>query len=336
MDPLTSLAHSVAKAGAWTARQLGGLVGDPNQVDLTNHSFLKQYAVLFAATSILVMVLWLLAIAKRAVRGAPVVVAMREAIGGLWLAVAATAFTPLILYVLIQAASAVTRVLISATGSNAGGLFKSLAEDLEAGHLPGGPLILLITGLAVILLCGALWLLLVLRALALYVGALLGVVVYAGLVDRALWQHVRRWAGAMIALVLAEPIIVVVMGLGTVLRADKGAVMTGLAITVITLGVTVALIWRVPGWGDAIKIARAGARGAGDVAGAAGRVVFGTQDATAGVLRGISAHAGRGNGGGERASRVNGTTPNSVSGGMSAHSQRTPRPRPKPPKNDDK
>ena len=43
---------------------------------------------------------------------------------------------------------------------------------------------------------GVLYLELYLRAVLLYVGALLGVVVYAGLVDKNLWGHVRRWAGA--------------------------------------------------------------------------------------------------------------------------------------------
>ncbi|MFF3547636.1 hypothetical protein ACFYXD_38115 [Streptomyces platensis] len=332
MDPLTSFAHSTAKAAAWTARRLGDVIGSPNEVDFTNTSFLQQYAVLFAATSILVMVLWLFAVMKRAIRGAPMITAMREAIGLLWLAVGATAFTPLILYVVVQATSAVTAVLVAALGSRTtgGDVYDALAADLLAGHLPGGPLIVLAVSVATMILCGTLMLLLVLRALALYVGALLGVVVYAGLIDREWWPHVRKWSGIMAAIIGVEPVIVIMLGLSAVLRGEHGSVLTGLAVTLVTLGVAVGLVTKVPMWGDGLRAARAVGRTAARTAGGAASgvingVIGGGGGAAAGVMRGISAHGGRNAG----SSSSKSPQSNSVSGGVAAHSQRTPRPRPK-------
>ncbi|MFG2533532.1 hypothetical protein [Streptomyces sp. NPDC048516] len=324
LDPLTSLAHSVAKAAHWTANQLGKVIGDPNSVDFTNAGFLRQYAIVFAATTVLVLVLWLFAVTKRAVRGASLVTAMSEAIGLLWLAVAASAFTPLILYVVVQATSAVTDVLASALGSGKAGLFNSLGADLEAGRVDGGPLILAAVSLATIVLCGALWLLLVLRALALYVGALLGVVVYSGLVDQQWWPHVRKWAGFMAAVIGAEPIMVIMLGLASVLQTDHGNVLTGLAVTLITLGAAVGLIWKVPGWGDGLRTARMTAR----TAGTAARLPLRAVDAAAGVLQGINTHSGRGSGSNpsSNASKPPNTASGGASGGIAAHSQRKSRP----------
>ncbi|MFJ3699669.1 hypothetical protein ACIPW9_37055 [Streptomyces sp. NPDC090052] len=328
VDPLSGFAHSVAKAANWTATQLGHLVANRDSVDITNSGFLKQYAVVFAASTILVLVLWLLAVAKRAIRGVPLTTAISEAISLLWLAVAATAFTPLILYTVIGAVSAVTDVLVSATGGTPGGLFATLGSNLTGDKIGGGPIILIVASLLTILLCGALYLLLLMRALALYVGALLGVVVYGGLVDKDLWGHVRKWAGGMVALILIEPVVVIILGLAAVLESsgEHGPVITGLGVTVIALGAAVTLVSKFPAFGDSIQVARAVAR----TSGTAARAVTGGASATTGVMRGIQAHSNRGGSGGGDGGRANSgaqKSQNSVAGGMSAHSQRTPKPK---------
>lgn len=320
LDPLQQLAQKTADAADWTARHLGEVVADRDAVDFTNTGFLQQYAIVFAASSILVLLLWLLGIAKRAVRGVPMRTAISEAIGLLWLAVAATAFTPLILYTIVGAVSAVTDVLVAATGGEPGGLFATLGANLKEGRLGGGPIILIIASLLTILLCGAIWLLLVLRALSLYAGAILGVVVYAGLVDKDLWGHIRRWAAIMVGLILVEPIVVIVLGLAAVLQStgDSGAIETGLAVSAIALAAAVYLILKFPGFGDGIKVARVAARTAGGAVGA----VTGTASTVVGVQRGIQTHGGRGGG-----QPANGTPrpSNPASGGISAHGSRNPK-----------
>lgn len=192
-------------------------------VDFTNPKFLQQYAIVFAASAILTLLLWLLAVAKRAVRGVPLGTALSEAIGFLWLTVIASAFTPLILYTVVSATDGVSDVLAKATGDQTDAFFGTFSGALKKGDdIGGGPIMLIVVSLVSILAAGVLYLELYLRAVLLYVGALLGVVVYAGLVDKNLWGHVRRWAGVMIAVILVKPVIVIVLGLAGALSGSDG------------------------------------------------------------------------------------------------------------------
>src|SRR5690606_36057235 len=209
LDPLASLAQGCADAAAWTVDQLSAAVEATADVDFTNDTFLQQYAVVFAASTILTLLLWLLAVAKRAVRGVPLTTALSEAIGFLWLTVLASEFTPLILYTVVSATDGVTDVLAKATGDQTDTFFGTFSGALEKGeNIGGGPIMLIVVSLVSIIAAGVLWLELVIRAALLYVGALLGTVVYACLVDKNLWGHVRRWAGIMIAVILVKPVIV--------------------------------------------------------------------------------------------------------------------------------
>ncbi|KPC68380.1 hypothetical protein ADL27_56920 [Streptomyces sp. NRRL F-6602] len=329
-DPLTTLARETGRAAAWTVRRLGDAITSPHQIDLTSAEFVRQYALVFAAASVLVLVLWLLAVAQRAARGVPFTEAVTEAVGGLWLAVLCSAFAPLALHLVVGAVHGVTEVLASALGADADDLFKSMANQLKQGNLGGGPLVWLVTGVLTIVTCGALMVVLVLRALSIYVGAVLGVLIFAALVSRDWWSHVRRWAGYMVMLVLMEPVIVIVLGLARTLRADDShaPVIVGLVATLLTLATAVTLVVKVPGWGDSVRMART----MGRTVRQGGRVVTGAVTAAGGVMQGIHAHGGRAAG-----TRVNGSPgaaggPSAgggggVSGGMSAHSQRPPRPR---------
>jgi len=330
LDPLMNLARQCARAADWTAQQLGKAI-DQDQVDFTNQGFLRQYAIVFAASGVLTVILWLLGVAKRAVRGVPLGTAIGEAIGLLWFAVAASAFTPLILYTIVGATSAVTDVLVQAFNGDPARTFDKLGDDLQHGRVGGGALMLLIVSVGTIALCGALAMLLVLRALALYVGALLGVVVYSGLVDKDLWGKVRSWAGFMGALILLEPIIAVILGLATALETsgDTSAVTMGLGITVIALGISVYIIVRAPGFGDAVKVARQTAR----TAGMGGRAAAGAASTAQGVMHGISTHGGRkggsssAGGDGDRPKTNGQRPPNRMTEGITTHGPREPKKR---------
>ncbi|CAL9474319.1 hypothetical protein SUDANB120_02907 [Streptomyces sp. enrichment culture] len=321
LNPLGSLAKGCADAAAWIVTELGKAVNGSANVDFTNSAFLKQYAIVFAASTVLTLVLWLLAVAKRAIRGVPLATALSEAIGFLWLTVLASAFTPLILYTVVSATDGVTEVIASAGGSQTDMFFGSFTEALKKGDsIGGGPIMLIVVSLVTVLAAGILFLELFIRAALLYVGALLGVVVYSGLVDRNLWGHVRRWAGIMIAVILVKPVIVIVLGLAGALAGDKGpnafsAVVSGLAIILLAIFAS-AMIYRfVPGFGDDIAAARAGRTKATDGAQAAAVI----SSPASLVSQGIKTHSSRG------AHRSGGGTPapaNPLSGGVAAHSSR--------------
>ncbi|MET9803023.1 hypothetical protein [Streptomyces sp. NPDC006368] len=325
LDPLGSLARGCADAASWIVTKLSEAVKNTAEVDFTNPTFLKQYAVVFAASTILTLVLWLLAVAKRAIRGVPLATALSEAIGFLWLTVLASAFTPLILYTVVSATDGVTEVIAQGTGGQTDVFFGSFSEALKKGDdIGGGPIMLIVVSLVSILAAGILWLELVIRAALLYVGALLGTVVYAGLVDKNMWGHVRRWAGIMIAVILVKPVIVIVLGLAGALSADDGpnafsAVVSGLAIILLAIFAS-AMIYRfVPGFGDEIASARTNRKQATDGAQAAAVI----SSPAALVSQGIKTHSSRSHqqsgGGGEARPAAGGVT-----GGVAAHSTRTP------------
>ncbi|MFJ7904874.1 hypothetical protein ACIQ6V_31070 [Streptomyces sp. NPDC096198] len=331
LDPLSSLAKGCADAASWTVDKLSEAVKQTAGVDFTNQAFLHQYEIVFAASSILTLVLWLLAVAKRAVRGVPLGTAMSEAVGFLWLTVLASAFTPLILYTVVSATDGVSDVLAKATGDQTETFFGAFSDALNKGtDIGGGPIMLVIVSLVSILAAGVLYLELFLRAVLLYVGALLGVVVYAGLVDKNLWGHVRRWAGIMIAVILVKPVIVIVLGLAGALTTDKGpdslaAVVSGLAIILLAIFASGMIYRFVPGFGDEIAASRNN------------RVMQGAERKAAAVIsspatlvaQGIKTHSTRADtGGGGQGGAQPPRPANPVSGGVAAHSTRTPGPGP--------
>ncbi|NMO32260.1 hypothetical protein HG826_01310 [Streptomyces sp. GMY01] len=322
LDPLSSLAKGCAEAASTTIKALSKAVQSTATVDFTNQKFLQQYAIVFAASAILTLLLWLLAVAKRAVRGVPLTTAISEAVGFLWLTVLASAFTPLILYTVVSATDSVSDVLAKATGDQTGTFFGTFAGALDKGtDIGGGPIMLIIVSLVSILAAGVLYLEMFLRAILLYVGALLGVVVYSGLVDKNLWGHVRRWAGIMIAVILVKPVIVIVLGLASALTTDSGpdalgAVVSGLAIILLAIFAS-AMIYRfVPGFGDEIA------------AGRNNRIMQGAERKAAAVIsspatmvaQGIKTHSTRADSNGGAPSAPRPASP--VSGGVAAHSAR--------------
>ncbi|MFE7467349.1 hypothetical protein ACFU6R_25045 [Streptomyces sp. NPDC057499] len=323
-DPLSSLARGCADAAAWIVEKLSEAVKSTANVDFTNTKFLQQYAIVFAASTVLTLVLWLLAVAKRAIRGVPLTTAISEAVGYLWLTVLASAFTPLILYTIVSATDGITEVVASSSGGQTDVFFGSFAEALKKGSdIGGGPIMLIVVSLVSILAAGILWLELVIRAALLYVGALLGTVVYAGLVDKNMWGHVRRWAGIMIAVIMVKPVIVVVLGLAGALSQDDGpnavsAVVSGLAIILLAIFAS-AMIYRfVPGFGDEIQGARTNRKQATDGAQAAAMV----SSPAALVSQGIKTHSSRGGQGGADNTGGGARPANPASGGMAAHSSR--------------
>ncbi|MEU4098504.1 hypothetical protein [Streptomyces sp. NPDC026673] len=339
LDPLASLARGCADAAAWVIDGLSKAVNKTAAVDFTNKAFLTQYAVVFAASTFLTLLLWLLAVAKRAVRGVPLTEALTEAVGFLWLTVVASAFTPLILYTVVSATDGVTEVIASGTAADTDTFFGTFQDALTKGSdIGGGPIMLIVVSLVSVVAAGVLWLELVIRAALLYVGALLGTAVYSGLVDKNMWHHVRRWAGIMIAVILVKPVIVIVLGLAGALSSSDGptafgAVVSGLAIILLAIFAS-AMIYRfVPGFGDDVASLRSNRKASAESQAAA---VISSPAAL--VKQGIKTHSTRG-GPQEQAAGGAAQPANAVPSGIAAHSSRNgtaPAPAPAPRTNPDR
>ncbi|MFJ8078973.1 hypothetical protein ACIQ7Q_34840 [Streptomyces sp. NPDC096176] len=145
-------------------------------------------------------------------------------------------------------------------GANFFEAFSTALRKDEGGDSGGGPIARIILSIVSILAAGVVWLELVVRTALLYVGAALGTVVYAGLVDRDLWGRVRRWVGIMVAVILVKPIIVIVLLLASALAGGEpntdptSAIVSGLAIIIAVFAS--ALFKMIPGMGDDIIAAR--------------------------------------------------------------------------------
>ncbi|MFI1869695.1 hypothetical protein [Streptomyces jumonjinensis] len=292
-DPLQTLADGIATGAAWIVDQLSAAVQATTTVDFTNRDFVATYAICFAAATFLTVLLWLWGITKRAVRGASLTRALGEAVGLLWVTVLASAFTPLVLYTVVSAVDSITEVLAGGGNSKFFEAFSSALRK-DAGEGGGGPVIRIILGLVSILAAGVVWLELVVRASLLYVGAVLGTIVYSGLVDRDLWGRVRKWVGIMIAIIFVKPIIIIVLALASAMAGSEpstdttAAIISGLATIIIAI-VASALIFRmIPGMGDEIVAAR---RDSYDPA--SRQSIAAITRPVSGVRQGIDTHAAR-------------------------------------------
>ncbi|AEY94382.1 integral membrane protein (plasmid) [Streptomyces hygroscopicus subsp. jinggangensis 5008] len=290
LDPMSSLADSIAQGSAWVVDRLSDALAVTSDVDFTNGQFLKTYALVFAASTFLVLLIWLWAVAKRAVRGVPLTTALGEAVGLLWLTVLACAFTPLVLYTVVNAVDGITQAL--AGGSQHAKFFQAFSEALTENN-DGGPFVKIILSLVCMAAAGVLWIEMVIRVALLYVGAVLGTIVYSGLVDRELWSRVRRWVGIMAAVILVKPIVVVVLRLASALSSggpsdSVSAIISGLAIILLAIIASAMIFRMIPGMGDEIIAAR---RDSYDPASRQAAALV--TRPVSGITQGINTHASR-------------------------------------------
>jgi hypothetical protein len=255
-DPLGSIAKSCAEATAWFWEHLAIAINTTTQVDFTNAGFLQSYAMVFAVSSVLVAILWLLAVAKRVIRGVGVGKAIGESIGFLLLAVTASALAPAVLYLVMGVVDAATAGLASGLGDNATRFLTGAGKALQPLPGGGGPVVLIVGSVVGIVVGLVLWVELLLAAAALYVAAVFGPLVFAGLVDRSMWAHTRRWIGLVVGLALVKPITVVVVGLGAGLAANGGpadgfsSVLVAIALLLVAVFASAVLFKMVPVIGD--------------------------------------------------------------------------------------
>jgi hypothetical protein len=293
-DPLGTIAKACADAATWVVGKLADAVNATTQVDFANAGFLREYAIVFGAATFLTLLFWVLAVAKRAVRGVSFGQAMTEAVGFLWLAVIASAFTPVALALAVTMTDSLTKALAAGTEADTVKFLTGTGKALSLTGIGGGPIMLIFVSLLAIAAAAVIWLELLIRAAMLYVGAILGPAVYSGLVDRSLWRHVRRWAGVMVAVDLAKPVIVIVLGLAAAVTANGGSsdsfssVLAGLAIMFLSIFVSVAIYRFVPTFGDDMAQLHAGRRAVA-VAGPAAAV----DGPVAHMRQGVATHAHR-------------------------------------------
>lgn len=256
-DPLGFLLQKLTEANIWFLRKMLELIQNTTKIDLTSAGFLKQYAIIFAASSLLTVALWLIAVAKRAVRGVAVTTAVSEAIGFLLLQFVVNAMTPGAIALLMKAIDEVTAVFEPYATSN----FKPFLENIlkvMASNPSEGVGQLLVVNLIMMLGALLMWIELLIRSAAIYVAVALGPIVNAGLVDRDLWNKSKKWFGGIFAIGLSKPVLFALLGLGGAVLSDTSGSMSdavsktlvGALILLLAVFASATLYKWVPAFGD--------------------------------------------------------------------------------------
>ncbi|MFD6468791.1 hypothetical protein [Streptomyces goshikiensis] len=218
-DPLGFLLQKLTEANIWFLRKMLELIQATTKIDLTSPGFLKQYAIIFAASCLLTVALWFVAVAKRAVRGVSITTAVSEAIGFLLLQFTVNALTPGALALLLKAIDEVTAVFEPYATENFKPFLENILTVMAANPSEGVGQLLVVN---LIMMAGALlmWIELLIRSAAIYVAVALGPIVNAGLVDRDLWGKSKKWFGAIFAIGLSKPVLFALLGLGGAVLSD--------------------------------------------------------------------------------------------------------------------
>ncbi|MET9778584.1 hypothetical protein ABZ023_30770 [Streptomyces sp. NPDC006367] len=184
------------------------------QIDWSNPGFIKLYGMVFALATVFTCIAWLIAIVKRVARGVSPAAAIGESIGNLLLSVIVTAFAPAIIATVVDL---VDEMAIS--------MFKPFLADMA---LTGAFIVLLLAGLAAsgwglpiaLALIGffltvglGLFLMLVARNALILTGVVFGPVVFAGLVDRDLWGHTKKYIGIITGIIISKWVMMVVLAM---------------------------------------------------------------------------------------------------------------------------
>ncbi|MYU02179.1 hypothetical protein GTY74_34130 [Streptomyces sp. SID8350] len=256
-DPLGFLLQKLTEANIWFLRKMLELIQSSTKIDLTSPGFLKQYAIIFAASSLFTAALWLIAVAKRAVRGVAVTTAVGEAIGFLLLQFVVNALTPGAIALLMKAIDEITAVFEPYATSNFKPFLEQLLKIMAANPTEGVGQLLVVN---CIMLCGALlmWIELLIRSAAIYVAVALGPIVNAGLVDKDLWGKSKKWFGALFAIGLSKPVLFALLGLGGAILSDSSGSMSdavsktlvGALILLLAVFASATLYKWVPAFGD--------------------------------------------------------------------------------------
>ncbi|MEU3904166.1 hypothetical protein AB0F20_10140 [Streptomyces goshikiensis] len=276
-DPIGFLAKKVGEGAAWFLSKIIGLMDDTTKVDFTNPGFLKQYALIFGVSTLLTVILWLVAVAKRAIAGVSIGTAVAEAVGLLVLQVAVNAFTPAVLVLLTRLVDQITLVFAGGAIEDGKAFIEKLTKLIVQADVTNAPIVLLIVFLMIILAALLIWIELLIRAGALYIGAAIGPLVNAGLVDRDLWGRSKKWAGMIAALLLSKPVLFALFGLAAAImntdtNSGKEAVNTllvGALLLFLAVFSSASIYKWLPGFGDQMGSLMATRKAAGQAGPAA-------------------------------------------------------------------
>lgn len=268
-DPTGYIAGQIKDSVGSLLGEFAHLINATTTVDFSNAGFLQTYAIGFGVASIFTIILWLIAVAKRAVAGVGAVEAVAESIGLLVLAVAVTAFMPLATALVVGLVDDATNAALSPMLGNISSIGNTVTAAWgPVAGLSGGNVLMSIIGILLLVAAAGVWLELVIRSALIYLTLAFGPLVLAGLVDKSLWRHTKKYIGVLAGIIFSKYVTLTTLALATGLLANDnssnvdtclGIVLTALALFYLAMLAPVTLGRLIPVIGDDMAAAH-GAR----------------------------------------------------------------------------
>ncbi|MFJ3824991.1 hypothetical protein [Streptomyces nodosus] len=263
-DPLGYIAQFFNNAVTSIFTQMMKALGSTTRIDWQDPGFLRTYTMAFAASTVLTVILWLIAVAKRAIQGVQPLQALGESIGFLLMSVLVSAFAPLAVAYTVRLFDEAAGAMFKPVAGDAAGMVLTVTTAMLAlMQIPGGAIIVIFFSLALLAAVAGVWLELIVRNALILSGLVFGPTVFSGLVDRDLWGHTKRWCGVMAAIIASKYVTFTVIALATGTLASDGpnkslaqafaTVFTALALLFLAFYMPFQLSKFLPAFGDEVR-----------------------------------------------------------------------------------
>lgn len=215
-DPLGYIAQFFNNAVTSIFTQMMKALGSTTRIDWQDPGFLRTYTMAFAASTVLTVIYWLIAVAKRAIQGVPPLQALAESIGFLLMSVLVSAFAPLAIAYTVRIVDEAAEAMFKPVAGDAADMVVTVTTAMLAlMAIPGGAIIVIFFALALLAAVAGVWLELIVRNALILSGLVFGPTVFSGLVDRDLWGHTKRWFGVMVAIIGSKYVTFTVLALAS-------------------------------------------------------------------------------------------------------------------------
>lgn len=243
-DPLGYIAQHFRDAVAGLFAEMVNALVSTTTVDWGDPGFLRTYSMAFAASSVLTVILWLIAAAKRALQGVAPLQAVTESIGYLLMSVAASALAPAAVAYVTQMFDQAAEAMFAPVASDAASMAATVTTATTVLlTIPGGPIIVTFLSLGLLTGIAGVWMELIVRDALILSGLVFGTSVFSGLVDRNLWGHVKRWVGVMGAVIASRYVTLTTLALATGMLASDGSGEPSVGQSFATVFTAIALLW---------------------------------------------------------------------------------------------
>lgn len=242
-DPLGYIAQFFNNAVTSLFTQMVKALLSTTTIDWSDPGFVRTYTMAFAASTVLTVILWLIAVAKRALQGVDPLQAVTESIGYLLISVVVSALAPAGIAYITELFDEAANAMLGPVAGDASKMVVTVTSAMAVIiSIPGGAVLVIFLALAMLSAVAGVWLELIVRDALILAGLVFGTTVFSGLVDRDLWGHTKRWVGVMCGIIASKYVTFTTIALASgMLASQSGKPSVGQAFA--TVFTAIALFW---------------------------------------------------------------------------------------------